>query len=666
MDCPNCTNQCPHSDHAAPEQKKRNLVLVGNMNVGKSSLFRRLCRDITTVQFPGTSVIIKRGLLQGTSSTLYLTPGICSLFSSDEDESVSRNILLPISDLPPADGIILVADAKNIKRSMAIAYQYAEYGIPMLLAVNMIDEASSRGIRIDYARLNAHLNITTCKTIAKEGIGITALLGKIESMTRPIPQITYPDWIESFLVKITELLPGSAVSPRAIGLLLLAQDQGVEAYIRRCHGEDLLASILKLTRSSRQTDAETFRILVGNLYNLKAEQAAREILEVEPPTRNPFLVTLGDWCTQLRTGIPIAIAMIAAMYLFVGSFAATFVVDTINSTIFEGFLIPVSEKLVNPIPIPFIRDMIIDSDFGILPTGVFLALGLVLPVFFCFYIAFGFLQDSGYLPRLSILLDKIMQQMGLNGKGVIPLVMGFSCVTMAILTTRILGSEKEKNIATFLLLLGMPCAPLIAVMFIILGRMPLSASLAVFGIIGAQIFIVGYVLNKILPGAKSPFLMEIPPLRVPKFSRVVGMATRKTLFFMKEAVPVFILASMMVFVFQRLGGLDILEQMTRPLITTMMGLPEKSVQVFIKTLIRRESGATELEHLREVYTNRQLVVNLLVMTFLTPCMNAIFVLIKERGLRTAGVIVGSVLVYAIIIGTLVNHSCRILGITFAG
>ena len=153
------------------------------------------------------------------------------------------------------------------------------------------------------------------------------------------------------------------------------------------------------------------------------------------------------------------------MYLFVGVFGATYLVDTINSTLFESFLIPLTAKLVSPIPNEFIKDMIIDPDFGILPTGVFLALGLVMPVLFCFYLAFGLLEDSGYLPRLSILLDKLFIKMGLNGKGVVPLVMGFSCVTMAILTTRMLGTKKERNIATFLLLLGMPCAPLVRYYF---------------------------------------------------------------------------------------------------------------------------------------------------------------------------------------------------------
>ncbi|UCD66437.1 MAG: hypothetical protein JSW69_02085, partial [Deltaproteobacteria bacterium] len=240
----------------------------------------------------------------------------------------------------------------------------------------------------------------------------------------------------------------------------------------------------------------------------------------------------------------------------------------------------------------------------------------------------------------------------------------FSCVTMAILTTRLLDTKKEKNIATFLLLLGMPCAPLIAVMLIILDKMPFTATLTVFGIIFAQTFVAGFVANKIIPGQGSPLIFEIPPMRFPKPLQVINAAAKKTYFFIKEAVPVFILASLFVFLFERVGGLEIAENLLRPIINNLMGLPERSVQVFIKTIIRREAGATELDHLSGIYTNLQLVVNLLVMTFLTPCINAILVLFKERGRKTASLIVATVLIYAILMGSLVNHICLALGVTF--
>jgi len=635
------------------------------MNVGKSSLFSWLCNTETaSMNFPGTTVSLTAGQIKSLNATVYDTPGIYSIFSANEDEMVSRDILLPQISFLPISSILLVADAKNLKRSLAIALQYAEYNLPMLVDINMIDEAEARGITIDFEKLSNILGVDICTSIAREGIGVRKILAKLKSPRTAKKLVNYPDWVNNFIDIIKKLCKDSDLSPQVIGLLFLAGDKSIEGYLTKKFGPELVEELKDLAADYRKEDTETFRALVVNLYNKKAEQIVKEIQEVEPPRKNPYLMTFGDLCTRLHTGIPIAIAVLVLVYLFVGSFGATFLVDKINGVIFEGFLIPWTAKLLEPIPSQFFRDMFVDPDFGILPTGVFLALGLVMPVLFCFYLVFGILESSGYLPRLSILLDKVFRKMGLNGKGVIPLVMGFSCVTMAILTTRLLDTKKEKNIATFLLLLGMPCAPLIAVMLVILDKMPFSATLTVFGIIFVQTFIAGFVANKIIPGQGSPLIFEIPPMRLPKPMQVIKSAMQKTYFFIKEAVPVFVFASLFVFLFERIGGLEITENLLRPLTNNLMGLPEKSAQVFIKTIIRRESGATELEHLSGIYTNLQLVVNLLIMTFLTPCINAILVLFKERGEKTAVMIISTVVVYAILMGSLVNHICLALGITF--
>jgi len=643
------------------KRKKPGVVIVGNMNVGKSSLFSRVSgRKTTSINVAGSTVSIASGNIKGTGRRVFDTPGVLSIFSDNEDERASRDILLS-NDI---GGIILVADAKNMTRSIAIALQFAEYGLPMLIDINMIDEAAPRGIEIEPARLSEILGIDVCTTVAREGIGVRKVISSLSEMKIPKRLIKYPERIEQFLGIVAKLLKSVDISTEVIGLLLLAEDSDIEEYIENKFGIGMLEQLKDMAEKYRRKEPLTFDIIFSELYNKKAGEIASEIQKVHPPSKSSFLVRFGDWCTQLSTGIPIAIAMLYAMYLFVGTFGATFLVDSINSILFEGFLIPWVSKIVEPIPSVFIRDMIIDPDFGILPTGVFLALGLVVPVLFCFYIAFGILEDSGYLSRISMLLDKLFQKMGLNGKGVIPLVMGFSCVTMAILTTRMLDTKKEKNIVTFLLLLGMPCAPLLAVMFIILGKMPISASITVFGLIFLQILIAGFLANKILPGGRSPLFMEIPAIRIPKISLVLRMSASKTYFFMKEAIPVFILASILVFLFERVGGLAALERLSEPIISGFMGLPEKSVQVFIKTIVRRESGATEIEHLSSIYDNVQLVVNLLVMTFLSPCINATIVLFKERGTKAGIVIMATVMIYAVLIGSAVNHTCRLLGITF--
>lgn len=647
-------------------RKRPAIAIVGNMNVGKSTLFSRMCgKSATSVNMSGATVSIAVGRIKEAGMDAFDTPGIYSIFSPNEDERISRDVLLPQEGEHDIQGVVVVADAKNMKRSLAIVIQYAEYGLPMLLDVNMIDEAASHGIEIDYEKLSEVLGIDVCTSIASDGIGVQGIISKLAEMKISKKLVKYPGWIEQFLEMVEKMLKPSDVPPRMIGLLLLAGDSGIMEYVEKNFGAGMLEQLKDLAEEYSKESRVESSILLTNLYNKRAEQIVREIQKVETPSKNPYLVTFGDWCTKLSTGIPIAMLILLAMYLFIGSFGATFLVDTINGTLFEGFLIPWVSALVAPINSPFIRDMLIDPSFGVLPTGIFLALGLVLPVIFCFYIAFGFLQDSGYLPRISILLDKVFQKMGLNGKGVIPLLMGFSCITMAVLTTRVLNTEKEKNIASFLVFLALPCAPLLSVMLIILKKMPVSASFTVFGLIFSQLLIAGLLANKVLPGVRSPLFLEIPPMRLPDPIQVVKISASKTYFFMKEALPVFIIASVGVFLFQRAGGLELLERETGPLLSKLMGLPEKSIQVFIKTMIRRECGAAELQHLSGMYSNLQLVVNLVVMTFVVPCVNAIIVLLKERGLKAAAAILVAVMIYATLLGSFVNHSCRFLGITFS-
>jgi len=296
---------------------------------------------------------------------------------------------------------------------------------------------------------------------------------------------------------------------------------------------------------------------------------------------------------------------------------------------------------------------------------VFLPLGLVLPALFCFYLFFGLLEESGYLPRLSCLCNGALRRVGLNGKGLIPLSLGFSCITMATLATRTLDTPRERNIATFLLLLGIPCSPLLAVMLTVLRPLPWSAAITVLGLIVGQVLLAGVLLHRLLPGRPTPLLMELPPMRLPHPWVLVRRATSRTLAFVREALPFFLAGAVLMFLFARSGGLQLLERACRPVVHGLMGLPEQSVQVFLKALVRRESGAAELVQLRSSFSNAQLVAATFLMTFAVPCMNTVMVLLRERGIRTAVVIVGGVLVYAALVGGLLHQACRILGVTFA-
>jgi len=722
---------------ATNQPSVRRVAILGNVNVGKSTLFDRLCAGGEhSVNIPGSTLIANRGVLSigpgaaprffrrqcgrcrpdrarrggrhglhdpccvdedagcpglrgrrrlrwrggraaagdlyttltGASGPerpavthLYDTPGCGTLVASSEDEMVARDLALS----GQVDSVLLVADAKNIRRSLSLALQVAEFGLPMILDLNMIDEAETLGVDIDDGVLQQMLDVPVLRTVAVEGIGVRALAEALLEPRPPRRLVQFPAIVEDALDVLEELLQDSPSAPRGLAILLLAGDEGAEARIAETLGDPVLRSAREVVAWARRRSAMPLDQLVADSFHAAAERVASRA-SASHSMGPDLLVRLGSLAQRPFPGLIIAAAVVLVAYYWVGAFGATFVADGIATHLFDGLLIPLCERLVAPIPSAFVRDAIMDPDFGLLPTGLFLALGIVLPVLFCFYLLQGVLEDSGYLPRLSVLFDRLFRWMGLNGQGLIPLVLGFSCVTMAVITTRMLPSRKERVVLTLLLILAVPCAPLIAVMFVILGKLPWTASLVVFGIIGTQTLLAGYGASKLLPGDLPDLILEIPRMRVPRPRVVLTKTWRRTWHFMAEAVPIFLLASFAVFVVDRAGGLDVVERLAHPFVAGVLGLPDEAVQVFIKTAIRREAGATELNLLRERFDNVQLVVTLLVMTFLVPCINSVIVIVKERGVRTSVVILGTVVVWALAVGAAVNWVCRLAGVTFGG
>lgn len=660
IDCASCR----YRRRCAPGAVK-GIAIVGNMKTGKSTLFARLCgRDIRSLTLPGNTAAIRCGRIGASDIIAFDTPGILSVFSRNEDERASRALLLTDKAAVDIGGLVVVADAKNMVRSLAIVLQYAELGLPMVLAVNMTDEAAARGIQIDYDKLAARLGIDVVPTVASDGIGANRLRARLATMARARSPVRYHRPVEEYIELLHKLLAPGQISRRALALLLLAGDDAAERYVAEKYGGVMSQQLRDLATELRMEEPLAFAARLAQLYNDHARVIAEEVTRVDPHPKSPWLSRFGDWCTQLSTGIPIAFAVVFAVYLFLGPFAATLLSGAISGVLLEGVLIPWVTQLAEPIGNSFIRALLVDPNFGILPVGLLLPIGAILPVMFCFFVAFVILEDSGYLPRVSVLLNRLLRRIGLNAKAIIPLTMAFSCITMAILTTRALERERERNLAAFLMMLAMPCAPLLVVMMIILERMPATASLVVFGLIFGHIMVAGYLVNLILPGEPALLLMEIPPMRLPRARLIISRATGRTWHFLKEALPIFVLAAFMLFIFERVGGLELFEHALRPVIVGLMGLPEQTVQVFIKTLVRRETGAMELDRLRAGYTNLQLVVTIVAMTFTIPCLNSVVVLFKERGTRAAITIIAAVSVYAVAVAAGFNHLSLWLGITF--
>lgn len=643
------------------------VVVLGTLGAGKTTLFRRLCGARTEdVNLPESSVALTRGCLRGRGAgdghpmpVLVDTPGTATLFAQSQEEAVARDALLRLA--PTA--ILVVADAKNMRRSLALAVHAAELGLPMVVAVNMEDEALRHGTEVDRQRLAELLGVDVVGTVAVEDRGTVELRRALREPRVPEALLELPREIEDLVMALGDILGGLPISPRGAALLLLAGDKTAEALVEERLGAEPLAAARAIAERGRRASALPLEVMVTDSLYECADALAREVV-ARRPRRRSFLDRFGLWAQHPVLGVLIAAGVIAAMYYWVGVLGATVVVDAVSTSLFDGLLLPLVDRAVEPIPWAIVRDAIVDRDFGLVPTGLFLAFGLVLPVLFFFYFFFELLQSSGYLPRLSVLLDRLLRLIGLNGRGVLPLVMGFSCVTMALITTRMLETRKERIIASLLLMLGLPCAPLLSVLLAVLADMPISASVTVFGIIALQILLAGALANRVVPGLAPDFVMVIPDMRLPALNDVLLLTVRRTYYFMREAVPFFLLASLVLFAADRIGALDLLERGARPVVHGLLGLPDEAVRVFIKTIIRRENGAAELDLLRGRFDNVQLVVTMLVMTFLTPCVNAALVLVKERGLRNAAIMLVGVSAYAVLVGSVVSHLCRLLGVTF--
>ena len=612
--------------------------------------------DVEAGLEPGPEMSHRRG---SAPATLVDTPSAAFLFAHGEDECTTRDFLMA----GEVDVLVVVADAKNLRRSLVLFLQAAEFQLPTVLVLNMTDEAQQLGLEFDLERLAAALTVELSPVVAIEGHVSERLTSLFERAKIPSIRVPYPKEVERALETLAELLPGAPISPRALGLLLLAGDRRAEQMLEEEIDLQVANRAREVVRRAREAFHHPLEVMITDALYAEAERIAEQVTRRAPPSTD-LLQRLGHYAAHPLFGLPIALLVTLAGYFWVGVLGAGIVVDYLDQKLFHGLLLPASERLLGDLPWTFVRDAILDPNFGLLPTALFLAFGIVLPILFFFYIFFGFLEDSGYMSRLSVLMDRSLRPLGLTGKGVLPLVFGFSCITMAILATRMLRTRKERIIATFLLLLGFPCAPLLAVMLVVLEPFPWTAAVTLFGLLFLQVLVAGVLANVLLPGEAPDFILELSPIRIPRLRVVLKRARQLSYLFLKDALPAFIAASFVLFVLDRFGTLDALERLSHPVVEGMLGLPDQAVRVFLKTMIRRESGAAELILVQAHFNSLQSVVTLFVMTLIVPCVNSAIVLLKEQGIKICVLLLFIIGLYAVVAGTVLNWVCQVLGVTF--
>jgi ferrous iron transport protein B len=641
---------------------KRRIALVGNPNVGKSVIFGFLTGKYVTVSnYPGTTVEIAHAMANFSPETLVIdTPGVNDLIPMSEDERVTRDILLNES----IDLVIQVVDSKNLRRGLMITLQLAEMGLPLVLVLNMQDEARSRGISIDAAKLSRILGVPVVSTIATQKKGLGELVRSLEHASEPAASLSYPGEIEEAIRRVEALLPEARLRRRALAVMLLAGDESLSSWLlARLPGEKV-AEIDRLRRRlERRLGSVHYAVSRARLRAV--DEIVKRVLEKRAARSGEALTKLGELTMHPLYGIPFLLLVLFGMYEFVGVFGAGDMVDFFEGVVFGEYLNPLAERVVKQVvPVPLLQELLV-GEFGIITMALTYAIAIILPIVGTFFIAFGVLEDSGYLPRLAIMTNRIFKVIGLNGKAVLPMVLGLGCDTMATLTTRILETRKERIIATLLLALAVPCSAQLGVILGMLASLSVKAVLLWAGVVVMVLLLVGFLASRLVKGEPTDFIMEIPPLRVPQLGNIAAKTLARIEWYLREAVPLFILGTLLLFTLDKLGALGAIRDFASPVVVSLLGLPREATDAFIVGFLRRDYGAAGLFALAErgMLSPVQTVVALVTMTLFVPCIANFLIIIRERGVRVALAIVSFIFPFAFIVGAVVNFLLRHLEVS---
>ena len=625
------------------------LAVVGLPNSGKSQVYNTLTGDYNLVaNYPLTTLEIKRGSCTiGKRGVEVLdTPGIYSLYIQSEEEIAIRKLLF--HDTP--DLLIQCIDASRLKHSLLLTADLVDLGVPVLIVLTAVREAESRGFKVDAEELSRRLDL---KVVVADGRRFRSeLKGAIFAQQGRGAGITYSGTVEQAVRALAAGLPDSLPHRRKTAMLLLDSDPHLinelteeASLLRRDELEALVADAAKLLdgRISHMLQQEKARWLEGI--------AARVLIREENPVgakgsaapyakgqdnaaANRFPDVFGRICRHPVFGLPVLALFLAVMYVLVVDVAG-FLEGFLNESVVD----PAVAFLASRMPDGFWEDLLI-GHYGLLTLGFFNAVCTVLPILSVFFLMFGLLEDIGYLPNLTVLTKRIFEKIGLSGNAVISLVLGFGCKTMATLTTRSLRSRKEKLIAIYLIAFAIPCSAQLGLDMAILGRVgfrlfPIYLATLVMVEIGA-----GLVLNRILPeGSSGDYIQEIPPIRLPDPKAIATKTGYRILWFLREAIPIFLIASAVLFFADRIGALDFLKRILKPIVTGWLGLPIDMVDALILTMARHEAAAGLLLRMQDagMLTAIQSLVAVVITTMFVPCIANIVAMFKEAGIK-AGII----------------------------
>ncbi len=567
---------------------RRTIVLTGNPNVGKSMVFTHLSGRYAEVSnFPGTTVELMEGRLG--PDRLVDTPGVYGLSRFTDEERIT------LEAVRQADLVVQVVDGTHLPRDLFLTWQLIDAQIPLVVAVNLADELRRLGGAVDTAVLEALLDVPVVAISGLTGEGMAQLTQLIETGAEPS--------------RNGRAFEAPRMSTRLDAMLWNEED----STLAQIYGDKPPINNRTVVYSERR---------------LRADKTAEAVFT---PTRRPSYLT--QWLgrallTPLGSVMALALVLLA-VYYFVGVVVADVVVAHIESVMTVAVLPVLAAFVAHIVPAGSVPYRLLVGQYGLVSAGLIYLVALLLPLIIAFYLLLAIMEDSGYLPRLATMLDRFFLRLGLNGRAVIPLVLGFGCVTMATVTTRILSTERERTIATILLAWTIPCSAQMGVITGLLAGLGWPFAIT-YGMTIAGLFVlVGTLLDRTLPGQPAALLLDLPPLRWPSLTNILEKTRIKVVAFLKEAGPLFLIGSGIVELSQITGLLQALSSRLGPLMQSWLGIPGAAAPAFILGFIRRDFGAVGLY--ASGLSPHQILTGAVTLTLFVPCIASTLVIFKERG-----------------------------------
>jgi len=632
-------------------KKKLVIALAGNANVGKSVIFNHLTGLHQHIgNWPGKTVERAEGTLHFKGYTIDIVdlPGIYSLSTYSLEELVSRKYIA----VERPDVVINVVDASVLERNLFFTLQLMELETPMVIAMNQMDMAKSKGIKIDVKKLERLLGIPVMPTVAVKGVGIAKLLEKaIEKVEKgPVKKnvhVRYGEEVEEKIGKLVEKMKRVqfVYPPRYVAIKLLEGDEEIEREIRRIAPQVVAASkkFADVIESIHGHDCST--VITSERYQA-AGCIARATQKLVSPIKPTKVERLHDFTTHKVTGY---LALIFSLLLI---FYSIFTFGDYTSWLLSDLLYGLKPLFVSAFGIGVVGSLI----WGGVMEGLIAGITIVLPYIIPFYLILYFLENSGYLSRIAFLMDNIMHKMGLHGKAFIPMMLGFGCNVPACLGCRIMETQRERLLAAFVTTL-IPCAATTVIILGLVGDyLGIHWALVLYLFNFLIIFVLGRLAFKVVPGEPTALIMEMHDYRWPHMKTILKQTWFRVAEFIKIAFPLIIVGSFALKLAEVTGLLEPLAAVLSPVTVVWLGLPAITGITLIFGVLRKELSLVMLAALlgttnfAQVLTPVQMIVFTLVAMFYIPCIATIAALVRDFGWKKAYLITVFEIAFAIILG----------------